>query len=259
MPAATHEMLEQLNELGGVQPFGVDLEPEFAQRIDRRDRAYALPLSAGGHFRGLATQPPSAPQNLIRTYPRFVEKENLRPAAFGSRPQLRKLPPLPMLDRHRVALVGSPQRLLRRDVKFSQQPSHRRHTQLHSEPLRDQRRDDLPRPQPEVKAVLPGILAVNPMPHLQLLRRRELRLWPGVLARPQRLLAAALHRPQPAVDGGTTESTALHHAARALTGLDPTHRPAPYHFRGVVRQRSAINLQRLHATKYTLENLQCVA
>src|ERR1700674_4443923 len=52
MLAATHEMLEQLNELGGVQPFGVDLEPEFAQRIDRRDRAYALPLSACGHFRG---------------------------------------------------------------------------------------------------------------------------------------------------------------------------------------------------------------
>src|ERR1700674_5070534 len=111
MLAATHEMLEQLNELGGVQPFGVDLEPEFAQRIDRRDRAYALPLSACGHFRGLAPQPPGAPQNLVRTYPRFVEKENLRPGALGSRPQLRKLLPLPTLDRHRVALVGSPQRI----------------------------------------------------------------------------------------------------------------------------------------------------
>src|SRR5260370_13519581 len=54
--AAAHEVRQQLNELARVQPFSVDLEPEFAQRIDRRDPAHPLPLASGRHLPRVAAR-----------------------------------------------------------------------------------------------------------------------------------------------------------------------------------------------------------
>lgn len=254
----THEVSKQFNEPGCIQAFGVDLEPEFAAGIDGRNRAHALALAAGGYLRCVPAQPPRAPQHLIRAHAGLVQEENLRATAFGSGAKPRKRLLRPLFDRRRVPLVGSAQWFLRSNVELGQQPSDRGHPQLDAEPLLDQRCHNLPRPQSEVESVLARILAVDPTPHLQLLRRCQLVLRPRVLARAQGFLAAASLRPQPTVNRGAAQSVALHHAARILAGFDPTHRPAPNHLRRVVRQRSTIDLQRLHATEYGSEKLSCV-
>src|SRR5258705_13551727 len=54
--AATHEVPEQRDEPGGIEPLRIDLVPESSARVDGADRTHILPPAARGHLRGLPSE-----------------------------------------------------------------------------------------------------------------------------------------------------------------------------------------------------------
>ena len=183
MLTTVHEVPQQLDEALGVQPLGVHREPEGAERIDGRDGAHALSLAAGRDLGGLPPNAPGAPEDVIGADASLVEKEDLRADAPGAGAQLREHRRLSALDRHGIALVGAPQRLLGGDVQLGKQPTDGGHAQLHAAALRDQGCHDLPSPQPEIETVLARVLAIDPAPNLQFLLWGQSCFGPDVVRR----------------------------------------------------------------------------
>src|SRR2546427_7555102 len=119
--AAAHEVPQQLDEPRGVEPLGVDLVPEFAAGVDGGDGAHALPPAARGDLWGVSPQSPGAPEHLVGAHPGLIEEEDLRAGLRGAGAQAREHRHRPAFDRHRIALIRAPQRLLRRDVQLGAQ------------------------------------------------------------------------------------------------------------------------------------------
>jgi len=146
-----------------------------------------------------------------------------------------------VLYRTGVALIGPTQRLLRRDLQFRQQAAHRGQSQRLTHSLLDQVRDDAPRPQTEVKPVLPGVFAADPLPHLPLLLVGKLARPAGVLARRQSGLAAFGFRPQPAIDRRAAQSITANDLARPLAFADASNRHSSNAFRNLVTECASID------------------
>src|SRR6266508_446881 len=246
LPTA-HEVRQQLDEPRGVESLRVDLVPELAARIDGRDRAHTLAPTTRRDLRRLSTQAPGAPEDLIGADPGLIEEEELRPDAFGPGAQAGKHRRGPALDRRGIALVGAPQGFLRRDVQLGEQAPDGGHAQPHSELLRDERPHNLPRPQPEVEAVLPRVLAIDPAPDLELLARRQGGLSSRMFPCREGRGSTPPFRRHPLVDRRATQPVALDDAARRFAVLDPPHRQMPNRFGGLVRQRSPVDS---HAPSY---------
>src|SRR4029077_12290107 len=99
------EMREQLDEPQAVQPLRVDLVPEGAAGVDRRDGAHTLPTATRWDLWRLPAQAPRAPQHLVGAHAGLVEEEDRGLDALGAGAQARKHRLGPPLDRLGIALV----------------------------------------------------------------------------------------------------------------------------------------------------------
>ena len=240
--ASAHEAPEQFNERRGIEPVGVDLEPELTACSDGGDGIHALALSARGHFRRLTAKSPGAAQNRVGSDPGLIQEKELGSQALGPCAQARENLLLPLLNGDRITLVSATQGLLRGNVPFRQQPPHGSHSQPDPEFLLDQLHHDLPRPQAKVKTILARITAADPTAHLQFLLRRKRRLASRVFARLEGLLAAAPLRTQPSVDRRAAQAIALDDRARAFAFAHTPNRHHPNGFRCLMRERATVNL-----------------
>lgn len=158
-----------------IESLGIEFVPEAALRGDRGDRIHALALTARSHLGGLPAQAPGAAQYLIGAHARFIQEKDRGAPAFGAFSPPRENVFRPARNGLGVAFVGPAQGLPGHDVEFVQQPTDRRQPRGYPEFLLDQRRDDLARPQPEVKAVLARIFPVDPTAYLKFLFRGKCR------------------------------------------------------------------------------------
>src|SRR6266853_662807 len=153
---------------------GVDLAPKPSLGADRADRIDLLPLAGGLDHRRLPFESVGPAQIGFGAKARLVQKEDRGPVLAGPPPQARVVPRQPLLDRLRIAFVGPPQRPLRGNLQTGQQAPHGRELQADAKLFLDELRDDPPRPQTKVEAMLARILAENPPAHLLALPGVEL-------------------------------------------------------------------------------------
>jgi len=241
--AVPHHLLQQLDEPLGVESTLVETEPECPLSIHRRGRTARLALPGPVHYRRLAPYAPGLAVHGIGPEPRLVPEEHLPTLLF-------RLPgyggeglPLPALDRLRIALIGSLQRLLRGQPQLRQQCAYRRDPEGHAELPRNEIGHDGARPQAEVQTVLARIAAIHPAEHLAFLRRgqgprpsRSLRRTQG--ADPDPRLPTRCY---PFIDGRPVESVRRDHGRRRLPFAYPVDRHQADRFQGRVIQCPAVS------------------
>src|SRR5262249_10066628 len=115
---------------------------------------------------------PCPASHRISTKPRFIPEIDLRAIAFGRSHNARIRVPLPSRDRCRIALIGAHQWLLWCQPQVGEQLADRGAAERDPEPIGNQLGDNETRPQAKIKAVLAGVLAVDPTKYLTLLRAR---------------------------------------------------------------------------------------
>ena len=120
-----------------IELAGIDVVPKGTTGIDCRNGVDPLTLPAGCDDWRLTLGTPGALQGRIRSYTRFIDEEDVGTEPLGACLQLGIVLLFPLGDRYRVALVGAPERLLRRDLEFRQKPTHGRHAELLVESLFD--------------------------------------------------------------------------------------------------------------------------
>jgi hypothetical protein len=89
-----------------------------------------LTLTTGCDDWCLTLGAPDALQGRIRPFTRFIDEEDVGTESFGACLQLGIVLLFPLGDRYGVALIGAPERLLRRDLEFRQKPTRGRHAGL---------------------------------------------------------------------------------------------------------------------------------
>src|SRR5262249_23740314 len=104
--------------------------PKSAGGIDRRNGVDLLALTAGRDDGCLPFGTPGALQGRVRAHTGLVDEEDLGTKPLGARLQLGVVLLPPLGDRHGVALIGAPERLLRCDIKFGQQPTDSRQAEF---------------------------------------------------------------------------------------------------------------------------------
>src|SRR5258707_9167506 len=252
--STAHDVLLQLDVLRAIEPFGVELMPEGAVFVDGGAGAYALAPPARGDLGCLSPQSPRAPEDVIGADPGLIEEEDLRADALGAGAHAGEHRGRPAFDRHRIALIRAPQGFLRRDVQLGEQAPHGGHAHPHPELLRDQRRHDLPRPQPKVEAVLTRVLAIYPATDLELLARRQGGFPPRMFARAEGGRATSPLRRQPFVDRRATQTIAFDDLTGGRALPDPPDGEPADRFRGLARQRPPVDA---HASSYH-DSMTCV-
>ena len=254
--ASAQHPAQQIDEEHGGQCARIGGKPEGALGTDRRGGADALALSGDRHHRRLSLGAPGLALNPIGTESGFVPEVDLGLVPLGCSCNRRVRLALPALDRHRVALVGALQRLLRRQALAHQQRPNRRQAQAHIESLGDQFAHDLTCPQTKIEPVLHRGLAVDPTKHLPFLRRGQGPWATGRRARRQRLesLAPPARHLELAVDRAAVKTVAGDHLARALALTHTLDRHLADGFQSPVIQRAAVSL---HGGIDHLTNAEC--
>lgn len=116
LPAAVHQLPEQVHKQLAVQCPGVDGEPEATLHADGRRRTDTLPLPGHRDHRGAPLGALSPALHGVGTKAGFVPKENVCFLFPGAPPQRRVGLALPALNCRRIALVSALQRLLHRQA-----------------------------------------------------------------------------------------------------------------------------------------------
>lgn len=240
--AAVHQLLEQFNKQFAGQPTLISGKPERAFGIDRRGYADALALPRSIDHRRFAPLSPSLAKHRIGTKARLVPERDFSAFCFGLLRNGRKDVTLPTLNGVRIALVGTLQWLLRREVEFREQTAHRGHAQADVEFLENQLSHDSSRPQGKVKAILHRILAIDPAKHLLLLSAGELGCASRALTRNQTMFSAtpSAHIGKPLVSHGATQSIAVHHHRNIFSLNNALRRHHAYGFLGLSIMSSPI-------------------
>jgi len=126
-----HEALEKLYEHRSPDSLWGDHESKLSPGVNRRHHVQGKPLACPAHHRGLTNWCPSGARMKIRTNPRLVSKENLRPLPYSPCPNLRILLFHPLLDQRPILLKRLGPRPLAAQPQLRQQPTHRSQIQLH--------------------------------------------------------------------------------------------------------------------------------
>src|SRR6266404_310815 len=244
--APIHQLAQQVDEQLAVQSTYVGAEPKLAAWTHRGGRRDRLPLPGSIHNRRLAAQTPSLSMHCVGAKAGFVPKQNLRAVAFGLAGQRRIGLLLPQGNGFRISLIGALQRLLRRQLQLRQQRADRRDSQIDSELLLDQQRDDCTRPQAEVQSVLSRIATIDPTKYLPLLGRGQTSRTTRSTRRTQRpqSIAASLGHPHPLVDCRAVESVRGNYDARIFAFAYPSDRHETNLLQGGVIECAAINSHR---------------
>src|SRR5262244_1746344 len=147
-------------------------KPKAPFRVDGGSSRDRLALTRRRDDRRLALDAPGSALHRIGTKARFIPEVDLRAHAFGRCRNARIDVALPSLDRCRVTLIGTPERLLGRQSQVGKQLADRGEAQSDAEPVGNQLANYEARPQTKIKSVLTRILTIDPTKYLPLLRFR---------------------------------------------------------------------------------------
>ena len=151
--AAINQLLEQFDKQFTRQPALIGSKPERSLGIDRRGGAYALALSRSVDHRRFASLRPGLAMHGIGTKAGLVPETDFSARHFGLLGDSWKGIALPALNGLWIALIGSLQWLLRRQVEFGKQTACRGHAQADVEFLENELADDISCPQTKIKTI----------------------------------------------------------------------------------------------------------
>src|SRR5262245_56171946 len=100
-----HEGFELADKQLGIKFAGINVIPKSTRGIDRRNGVDLLTLTAGRDDRRLAFGTPGPLQGRVRAHTGLVDEEDVGAKPLGARLQLWIVLPLPLGDRHGVALI----------------------------------------------------------------------------------------------------------------------------------------------------------
>ena len=223
---APHELAQQGDKQSGFERAAIGAKPERPVGVDRRGGTERLTLSGSVHDRRLAAHAPGLTVHRISTEARLIPEKHLATVLFRLTGDGWEGFTLPAFNRLGVPLIGSLQRLLRRQSQFRQQLPDRRDAYRHPELLRHQLHDHRARPQAEVQSILSRVTTIDPAEHLSLLRRAQGSWPPRSLRRTQRLDADTRlqRRFDPFVDGRPVEPERCDHRRRRLAFANALYR-----------------------------------
>src|SRR5436190_6152933 len=124
---APHHPPQQTDKQLDLQPTVISAVPEPAAGSHRRGRADRLPLARALNHRRLPLLAPGLAVHGIGTKPRLVPEIDFATDSFGLPRNGGEPFAAPLLDRLRIALIGSLQRLLRCQSQLREQFANRRH------------------------------------------------------------------------------------------------------------------------------------
>src|SRR3954452_3064926 len=170
-PSLPDQALKEANEGRAVHRAIDDHPSQLALVGHRRDQAQLDPGLADPHHRGPAPRSVGAAAHVIRAQAGFITPDHDAAGLLGARHDLWVVPPQPAPYRHRVLLVGAPDRLLRGEAPARQVLAHRAHRQLDPAVASDQRPHRRPAPERKGQAQLVWRMAADQRLDLRLLRR----------------------------------------------------------------------------------------
>src|SRR4029453_6125503 len=205
---------------------------------------HRLTLPRTLHHRRFATAPPSLAMDSVSAKSRFVPEEDVGALTLGATGQRRIDLALPALDGLGVALIGTLQRLLRREPELGQQRADGGDSEAPPKLPPDQQRHNAPRPQSEVEPVLTRIATVDPAKHLALLRRGQGSRPPGRPRRTQRPQSATTSRRsiEPLINHRAVQAERSHHRRRPFPFAHSLHSHPPHFFKRLVIKRASVPL-----------------
>src|SRR5262249_9193328 len=147
-------------------------KPKAPFRVDGGSSRDRLALTRHRDHRRLALDAPGSALHRIGTKARFIPEVDLCAHTFGRGSNARIDVALPSLDRCRVALIGTPERLLGRQSQVGEQLADRSEAQSDAEPVGNQLANNEARPQTKIKSILTWVPTIDPTKYLLLLRSR---------------------------------------------------------------------------------------
>src|SRR6202162_1543525 len=188
---------------------------------------------------------------MIRAHVRGVAEIDIGFFPLRQSPDPRVFPLEPLLHQRLVAFQSAVQRLLAGDAELRQQPPDRHQTQRNVEPIFDQRRHHLARPQRKRKLKLQWALLrhriVNPLQPSAVEFRWATKQWLGS----QRSPTTAPILCQPPVNRRTIDANNTSNNFRAFAILHTAHRTLTHHLQRRTIQPSGIILSHAQRESYS--------
>lgn len=160
-PSFEHQPLEQRHEQFTAEPTFVRCRPEGPFGIDCRCRAHSLSLPRPLNDRRLTTLCPSPAMHRICPKPGFVPEKDVGVFFASLLCNSGTGFVLPALDRFRIGLIGTLQRLLRRQIQPGEHRADRRQAEREAKFPLHQVTNQVACPQAEIKSILYRVLAVK--------------------------------------------------------------------------------------------------
>ncbi len=250
--ALPNQTPEKLQEHLRSESLAENQERQPASSRDRRDHVAAEPLAGSGHRRSLPATAVARAGLMVRSQAHLVSPVDLGLLEPGLAPDRGIRLVEPPLHGDRVAFVGPPHRLLRRETPSLEQPANRSHRESQATPLLDQLPHRLTSPEREWKFQLVGT-AIGHQTHD---RGGLVPLQPrlGLAApflEPQRRLATLAVRLQPTVQRRATDAE----GSGRLRDLKPLFDNSPHNAMAKILERGGRQLSGISGAhgQYTLQ------